>query len=319
MADKEPIVSEDAKPNKMGLIDRTGRLVHEFFSKPTRTTEAISAGIMSQLEIVHDMQLYPTKYGMNPDQVGTWMVPDNPPAMKWAFDNIGDIWEISVGHGMIRLCLFAVNGMLRSPETVDLQKNILENDKVRNVANKLVGEDRANKLAEGEALQISDDACFWTSLATTFTIKAIHSMGWISLFGIHDHMDNPVPGMIFGQVVAATALAASHYAAKNHESVRDLAIRAGVGLVAKGKSFDKSLQDFTDNLPQILDEKFGATQMRIVKALDDLSKGADALQERLENWNPASSIPSPEELVDRVIAFRAARAKKNIDLSNKDT
>ncbi|OGK24880.1 hypothetical protein A2954_04225 [Candidatus Roizmanbacteria bacterium RIFCSPLOWO2_01_FULL_37_12] len=56
---------------------------------------------MMQLEIMHDMQLYPAKFGMTQDQAGRYFIPQEPPAASWAMDNIGDIWEISAGFTAI--------------------------------------------------------------------------------------------------------------------------------------------------------------------------------------------------------------------------
>lgn len=71
--------------------------------------------------------------------------------------------------------------------------------------------------------EIKDDILFWGSLAPWAIVKAIHSLGYISLFGIHDHMDKPVPGMLFGQGVAATVLIGTHYAVKNREPIINFA------------------------------------------------------------------------------------------------
>ncbi|MBI1919426.1 hypothetical protein HYS29_02530 [Candidatus Microgenomates bacterium] len=175
---------------------------------PGIATELASAQIMMGLEMAHDMTLYPAKYakyGLRPDKVGPLPNPNTDPVAAWAVDHIGDIWEISAGHTALRLGFVAVNEVLK----------------------KTTGK------------EIPDEACFWASLVTTVTIKAIHSLGYISLFGIHDHMDQPVPGMLFGQGVAAVVLAASHYAAKYHEPIKDLALRAA----RKIKEFDTMMKN----------------------------------------------------------------------------
>ena len=92
-------IGEAPQPvKKEPLVNRALRKV---FS-PERTTELLSGQIMMQLEIMHDMQLYPAKYGMTPNQAGNYLVPDNPPVAKWAMDHIGDIWEISAGFTAMR-------------------------------------------------------------------------------------------------------------------------------------------------------------------------------------------------------------------------
>jgi len=52
---------------------------------PERSIELLSAQIMMALEIMHDQQLYPEKYGLSPTQVGTGLVPQEPPVAKWAY------------------------------------------------------------------------------------------------------------------------------------------------------------------------------------------------------------------------------------------
>ena len=195
---------------KQPLIDT---LVRKAWS-PERAVELLSAQIMMGIEIAHDMQLYPAKYGFDPNQVGTGLVPQEPPAAKWAFDNIGDIWEISAGFTAMRLGFVAVNEALK----------------------KTTGK------------EISDDAVFWASLTSIVTIKAVHSLGYISLFGIHAHMDAPVPGMLFGQAVAAVVLAASHYAAKHREPIKKLAERAGLSVIKVAKSVDRKLDQVTKKI-----------------------------------------------------------------------
>ncbi len=198
-------MAEAPDAEKKPLIDTVIRKV----ASPERSVELLSGQIMMGLEIVHDMDLYPAKYGLRPDQVGP--LPTDPVA-GWAVDHIGDIWEISAGFTALRLGFVATNEVLK-------------------------------KIPAAKGYQIPDEACFWASLATTVTVKAIHSLGYISLFGIHDHMDHPVPGMLFGQGVAAVVLAASHYAAKYREPIKDLALRVGAGVGKKFKEFDTKMNN----------------------------------------------------------------------------
>ena len=199
------------KAKKQPLIDTVLRKV----MSPERATEFLSGQIMMGLEIMHDMDLYPAKYGMTPNQVGPLPNPNTDPAAAWAVDHIGDIWEISAGFTAMRLGFVAANEALK-------------------------------KIPAAKGYQIPDEVCFWASLATTVTVKAIHSMGWISLFHIHDHMGDPVPGMMFGQGVAAVVLAASHYAAKYREPIKDLALRVGTGVGKKFREFDTMMNNFSN-------------------------------------------------------------------------
>lgn len=201
---EDPGVDVDKEPIKQPFVERALRKT----SFPEKFTEFSSAQIMMGLEMVHDMRLYPEKYekyGLRSDQVGPLPNPNTDPVVAWAVDHIGDIWEISAGFTAMRLGFVAVNEVLK----------------------KTTGK------------EIPDEACFWASLVTTVTIKAVHSLGYISLFGIHDHMANPVPEMLFGQGVAAVVLAASHYAAKYHEPIKDLALRVGTRV----KEFDTMMKN----------------------------------------------------------------------------
>lgn len=201
---EDPGVDVDKEPIKQPFVERALRRT----SIPEKLTEFSSAQIMMGLEMVHDMRLYPEKYekyGLRSDQVGPLPNPNTDPVAAWAVDHIGDIWEISAGFTAMRLGFVAVNEVLK----------------------KTTGK------------EIPDEACFWASLVTTVTIKAVHSLGYISLFGINDHMGNPVPEMLFGQGVAAVVLAASHYAAKYHEPIKDLALRVGTRV----KEFDTMMKN----------------------------------------------------------------------------
>lgn len=195
----------EKQPIKKPFIDR---VIHKVLETPERTTEFLSGQIMMGIEIVHDMELYPAKYSLGPDQVLPLPNPNTDPVAAWAIDHIGDIWEISAGFTAMRLGFVAANEALK-------------------------------KIPAAKGYQISDEACFWASLATTVTVKAIHSMGWISLFHIHDHMGAPVPGMLFGQGVAAVVLAASHYAAKYREPIKDLALRVGGKVIEGGRKLNE--------------------------------------------------------------------------------
>lgn len=206
---------------KEPFVNRVGRKV----LSPERAIEFLSGQIMMQLEILHDMQLYPTKYGMTQGQAGQWLIPQEPPAAKWAMDHIGDMWEISAGFTAMRMGFVALNEVLKK--------------------------DPITKLTKG--LQVSDEAAFWVSLISTVGVKAMHSMGYISSSWLklgdmpigqwHDHVANPVPEMLFGQGVAAVVLAASHYAAKYREPIKNLAVRAAKFTASKFKEFDTMMNN----------------------------------------------------------------------------
>ena len=311
-------VKQAPSHEKKGFIDKSTDVLVNLLKSPERTTELLAAQIMMAIEISHDMQLYPAKYGMTQDQAGTYFIHQEPPMTKWAWDHMGDIWEISAGHTALRLGFFALNQTLKSEPVKGVQKAVLANDKARGLVGKVVGDERAQELAQGAEIQISDDACFWTSLLTTFTIKAVHSMGWISLFHIHDHMDNPVPGMIFGQVVAASILAATHYTAKNRESIKDLAIRIGknviTGVQTGAQSIDKRLREFGEQMPERMEQ----SQERVQAAFDRLQARMEAFQQKVENWKPQDQIPTPDELIQMLLGDRASKAKANLNVETND-
>ena len=214
---------------KEPLVNRALRKV---FS-PERTTELLSGQIMMQLEIMHDMQLYPAKYVKTQNQAGQYLIPQEPPAAKWAMDHIGDIWEISAGFTAMRLGFVALNEILKK--------------------------EPIKKLTKG--FQVSDEAAFWTSLMSTVTVKAMHSLGYISsdwlylgdmpIGAMHDHVANQVPEMLFGQGVAAVVLAASHYAAKYSEPIKNLAVSFGKKIVEGAKTFDRKFNEINKRIDDL--------------------------------------------------------------------
>lgn len=301
----EVSVSEEVQSESSGIFDKSTIILREFLSSPTRTTELLASQIMMQIEIAHDMQLYPAKYAMTQEQAGTFLIPDSPPMAKWAMDHMGDIWEISFGHSVLRTGFFVLNKMLKSDTTINVQKSLLQNEKVNKLSSKIIGEKKTKELERGKEIQVSDDAAFWTSLLSTFTLKAIHSMGWISLFHIHDHMDNPVPGMIFGQIVAASVLAADHYAAKNHESIKDLAIRLGKNVLQKGQiieeiAIDKVAKFGVDTIRDIED-----AQLRATVALMYLEKSMDDFMAKIQSWEPNLAFLRKKPPEERILEAKA--------------
>jgi len=261
----------EGKDKKKPFSDRVLDTATDAFRKvmsPERAIELASAQVMMALEISHDMALYPTKYGMTPEQVGS--LPSDP-IMYELVDNIGDIWEISAGHTAMRLGFVALNEILKKDSAKSLTRKVLSNEGVKKIADKLVGSDKADEVAASGELQIPDTACFWASLMTTLTVKAVHSLGYISLFGIHDHMDAPVPGMLFGQGVAAIVLATSHYAMKNREGIKDAALTT----VEKAKVMGDNFIDHAAKWAIKASEVGGKMQNGVVDHLNSLIAAGD--------------------------------------------
>lgn len=261
----------EGKDKKKPFSDRVLDTATDAFRKvmsPERAIELAAAQVMMALEINHDMALYPAKYNLLPEQVSS--LPTDP-IMYELVDNIGDIWEISAGHTAMRLGFVALNEILKRDSTKSLTKKILSNEGVKKIADKLAGSDKADELAETGELQIPDTACFWASLMTTLTVKAVHSLGYISLFGIHDHMDAPVPGMLFGQGVAAIVLATSHYAMKNREGIKNSAL----GAVEKSKVLGENLIDHAAKWAIKAGEVGGKIQNGVVDHLNSLIAAGD--------------------------------------------
>jgi len=304
MTGREPLEAQkkDVLSEKPGFLDKTADVLRKALGTPERATETLAATIMSTLELYHESILNPEKPWNKALYLTTQ--PENmpklptDPVLAWAVDHIGDIWEISAGHTALRMGFVAVNAALKTEKIKSVQKKIFENDKVQNITRKVVGDEKTQELSEGEEIQISDDACFWTSLGTTFTIKAIHSMGWISLFGIHDHMDEPVPGMIFGQLVAASALVATHYAAKHHESIKDFTVKIGQNTLSRAKLAAQKVKEFGD----MMESKRQYFANRVENALD-----------KLEKWEP----PTAESIIHDFVRSRITKAEKNLAMEHK--
>ncbi len=113
-------------------------------------------------------------------------MPDNPD-VRATLDVLGDMWEISVGQTIVRGGLHALY------ESIGKEP-------------------------------LSDDDTFALSLLIPLAFKSAHTMGLISIFGIHDRVGNPEPKMLIGQIVASCALMVAHYTARNRE------IRKSLGL-----------------------------------------------------------------------------------------
>ncbi|MBI5619985.1 hypothetical protein HY950_03420, partial [Candidatus Gottesmanbacteria bacterium] len=143
-------------------------------------------------------------------------------------DNIGDIWEISIGFIAFRLLFFAANEVLKNRTLQKMTKGI----------------------------QVSDKVSFWTSLMVTVFIKAIHSLGYISLFGIHDHMDRPEPGMLLGQGVAALVLVAAHYTAPH----------IGPMFNKLGKGLNRWMEEMSDD--ELRQKREAERMLRLEKTLE---------------------------------------------------
>ena len=185
-----------------------------------KTPELLSelfVGIMLQgAELLNDMRLYPEKFAAH-----GWVLISKETVGKIMFDpKYGDIWEIAFGHLVLRFSFVALNKLLK---------------------NKLL-----SKLTRG--YQVSDSISFWVSLTTVLWVKATHSLGYISLFGIHDHMNNPVPEMLAGQAVASVVLITTHYLAKYHKQISNLVVVIGQYSAERIRSISKIFQEFKNNL-----------------------------------------------------------------------
>ena len=240
--DSGNIASLKSPVDNLWTDSNTPRVLRKIISRE-RLAEFLAADIMTGLEIAHDYILHPKEHGVLPSQVGK--LPTDPVA-AWAVDHIGDMLEVSLGFTAMRLGFVAINEIFKNNRVVGLQKELLKNEKAKKLVSKVVGIDRVNKWASGENVQIPDGACFWASLISAVTVTATHSLGMYSLIGplSHDHVGHPVTGMLFGQGVAAVVLATSHYAAKYHEPIKDLAVRVGVGFLEGTRFVDQKIKKF---------------------------------------------------------------------------
>ena len=168
------------------------------------------AGIMIGAEQTYDIRkvaregnVYGAHYsGANQENVGP--LPENP-IVRSVYDAMGDVWEISMGQSIIRIGLHA------------LYQSI------------------------GKEL-LSDDNTFALSLLIPLVLKSAHSLGLISIFGIHDHMGNPVPQMLIGQIVASSVLMFAHYSGRRKE------IRDNLSLENEGNQKNARVLDASNDL-----------------------------------------------------------------------
>ncbi len=118
--------------------------------------------------------------------------------------------------------------------------------------NEILKGDKLKRLTKG--FQIPDEVAFWASVIPVFAIKAIHSMGWISL-GINDHMGEPVPWMIYGQAIAASVITAIHYFVKYREPITKTLISVSTSLLTQIKRLGQAVSTYTS--PEWMDKNAG--------------------------------------------------------------
>jgi hypothetical protein len=172
---------------KNSLFDRYINLILSYVSSPTRRREALTAGILSSAEITYDVRKVAREgnefgntydwFSANSTNVGP--LPESE-ALRNTLDTLGDVLEISAAQTVLRAGIYMLN---------------------RHAGREL----------------LSDEQTFWVSLAVPLVLKAMHSLGLISIFGLHDRTGDPAPQMLIGQAVAATALIGAHYTARRHE------------------------------------------------------------------------------------------------------
>jgi len=178
--------------NKMDLLDRVGLSIVRYYSSPTRLREVATAIPMYAVESIHDARKvtlegneFGNKYiGLNENNIGPL---PNDPDVRATLDVLGDMWEISVGQTLVRGGLHALYE------------------------------------STGKEL-FSDDDTFALSLLIPLALKSAHTLGLISIFGIHDRIGDPAPQMLIGQVVASVALMIAHYSARNKEIRKNLGL-----------------------------------------------------------------------------------------------
>jgi hypothetical protein len=177
---------------KIGLLDRVGLSIVRYFASPIRLREVATAIPMYAVESVYDARkvtIEGNEFGNTYKGLYDWNVgplPDNPD-VRATLDVLGDMWEISVGQTLVRGGLYALY------ESIGKEP-------------------------------LSDDDTFALSLLIPLVLKSAHTLGLISIFGIHDRIGNPAPQMLIGQIVASMALMVAHYSARNKEIRKDLGL-----------------------------------------------------------------------------------------------
>lgn len=172
-------------------IDRVGRAVRKYFTLP-RTLEGLTTAGLAWWEWEYDIRKVTTEgnewgndYSLFTTGIGKYWAEDfepltaDPEARFWR-DSMGDVLEISGAQFLIQAGIYA------------LQKKT------------------GHKV-------LNDEQIFWVSLLAPIILKAGHSLGLYSIFGIHDRMDDPAAHMLIGQVAAAGALILAHYSGRRLE------------------------------------------------------------------------------------------------------
>lgn len=220
---------EGKKDNLPLGLERLAKAIKYYISSPTRLSELKVAGLMVGAETIYDIRKtahigneWGNEYDwFNVTEQNVGPMPRE--EFQKLLDPLGDVWEISVGQTIVRAALSELN---------------------RHAGKELVG----------------DDAAFWISLLLPLLLKSAHSLGFISIFGIHDRMDNPAPLMLIGQGLAAIVLTRAHYAAKKRELNKTL----GIDDTTVGGKVRNVLEA---GLRRVFDEP----RDRKVRAVDDLA------------------------------------------------
>lgn len=303
------IENTERESNRLKLISRRQEITN--FS---RVMEYMVSGGMAGVELYWDVSKFPDHYSANGFTAytrETVAVLQN----EALFTQLGDILEIGIGSGIIRLTLATLEPMLKAKPIKKIVRQTMHNEIVNRLVTKTVGGDRSRELAEtGELNMLTDDEQFWTALVPWTIVKAAHSLGLISL-GANDHIGAPVVFMLKGQALAAAALIITHYGSKHLPDIIDFT-RKTFGNV--GSLAHRTLEK-TDIIVRQLENKTKNSETDIW--LENANQNLDSFVAMIENWKKGLSKYDPDKVVDllwnRIVGERGSNALSRIAVEHE--
>lgn len=288
---------------------RIGMLTYERFN------EFLLTALFSGTELYFDMEKYLLKMPSNSNY--SYLFPkmgeaDLSPTVVERFNSMGDIFEITVGSGIIRFSLAIVEEIFKSAPAKLLVRNVMQDNRMQRLGEKLIGTEKISELARTGEITMSDDAQFWISLVPWTIIKAAHSLGIISL-GAHDHIGAAVPHMLIGQAFAVASLVATHYGTKNFDAILGLTKKVFTDLNDSAVSMKQKFDGLGDKVGQNLNDATNGVD----EALFHLDKKMNDWMMRIDEFDPRKVIPSSDQVWKNILGERIWNALGLLGVENE--
>ncbi len=284
-----------------------------------RFFEFVLTGGLAAAEVYFDAGKYPEHYagfGVTPENAP---LQDITPETTEFLDSMGDIMEIGVGSGAIRFSLAVVEQIVKTQPVKDLVRNTVSHVGMKKVLTRIFGLEKTEELAESGEIKMSDDSQFWAAIVPWTIIKAIHSLGLVSL-GANDHIGAPMPSRLIGQVFAVATLVGLHYGVKNAEEIKQMTSQV----------FDILKNDATHTIDQVETNlymaKFGVEGLlsdanhavaNMGKKVDNLIDRVTVWKQNMQRFDPDKVIPRLDEVAQNWLAERIEIAVEKIAMQHE--